>query len=141
MTEREREREREVVASIVTAVWRRRGARGCCLYAFPIVVFFSHSDHSAVCGLPWFFPHLGFHVNILCVLSSFVHFYFLCINRLLGCGRVQRSESNSCQLLCCLVSNITSHTLTNPSLLSCQILVLIVSNTCVVKVLCGFDLT
>ena len=54
---RVREREKEVVASIVTVVWRSRGARGRGLCA-SIIVTFSHSYYSAVCGLPWFFPRL-----------------------------------------------------------------------------------
>ena len=90
--ERERERKKEVVASIVTAAWRSRSARGRCLYA-SIVVTFSLIVYSAACGLPWFFPHLGFHVNICVSSLPLLIFCFLCINRLLGCGRVQLTES------------------------------------------------
>ena len=61
---RERGREREVVASIVTAACgEERSARGRCPCASTVVIF-SPIVYSAACGLPWFFPSLWvFHVN------------------------------------------------------------------------------
>ena len=91
---RVREREKEVVASIVTVVWRSRGARGRGLCA-SIIVTFSHSYYSAVCGLPWFFPRLlgSPRKHSVCPLFHFLITVFCVHNRLLGCGRVHRSES------------------------------------------------
>ena len=72
----ESEREKEVVASTVTAVWQRRGARGRFLCVSPLL-YSSHSDFLQSVGCRGF-SHDGwvFHVNILCPL--FLLFYVFC---------------------------------------------------------------
>ena len=71
-----RERERSLPLLEPPRVAKKR-TRGCCLcvssllYSSPIV-------YSTICGLSWFFPHLGFHVNI-CVLVSCLFHSFCCL--------------------------------------------------------------
>ena len=66
--------EREVVASIVTAVWRRRGERGRCL-CVSLLLYSSHSDFLQFVGCRGISHDCWvFHVNIL--RSLFVHFLF-----------------------------------------------------------------
>ena len=75
---RERVKEKEIHkgVSILTTDCRRDRARGRCLSLY----LSWHSGQFRVCGLPWFSPSLGFHVNIKCRLLSRkcnLHFVFL----------------------------------------------------------------
>ena len=91
---RETEREREVIASTVTAVCGEEGEQEVVVAVHLIVVTLLLWWISAVCGVRGF-SQFGFSTLTSVFSLLLLFFVSLCINRLLGCGRAKQSESNA----------------------------------------------
>ena len=89
--QREHERERERSLPHCNRRVAKEGDKRSLPLCFPISVFSSHSDILQSVGCRGF-SHIWVSTLTFCVFSLFIS-VFLCIIRLLSCGRVQRSES------------------------------------------------